>query len=678
MSRKKLKVSGAADAVKIAARYAKQGELQRLIEYLKEACFQFPDTIQLWKLWYCSAGDLGDIDSAALAAIGCLEAGCDQAEARRWLDQLIPRLKKRNEELLEAIERVPGRLGLVYKAKLLVIFRDLPAALATYAELRKLTGPEPEFGWGDFGDTLYSRELHEAAEQMYWQALEENPGQLDLIRRFVENQLEWGRKFNAEKIFEAQQVVERFYRRFPEAPEAWFAMGLFWRTNSRPERAFPFLMKYFEVYPECRWRSGFTFDLAYLEDLPEEEAFRLRRSWSTQYKQLARADGPPLHTDRNPDRKLRIGYVSPDLGRHPVGYFAKTVLMAHDRDQFEVFLYSHRDPVRQHDNVSQEFCDWAGEAHWRWVKNLDNIALLRQVREDQIDVLVDLAGHSSENRLDIFCNRGAPVQVTWLGAPATTGLDEMDYRFSDAIVEPEGSADGLSSERIWRLPNGFHAINLPEGLPEPAPPPMLENGYITFGSFNNAKKISAKTIALWARILREIPQARMLLKHVTMADFVNRENFRSLFVLEGVDPARILFQGTTPAREDHFAHYAKLDVALDPLAYNGTTTTCEALYMGVPVLTRKGSNHASRVSASLLHRLGMDGWVAEDDDSFVRIARAAAARPDALAARRAGMRQAFLSSPLADGPAMARDMEAAYREMWRTKCVDESSNVLQN
>ncbi|MFP4157801.1 MAG: hypothetical protein ACLFU4_09310, partial [Opitutales bacterium] len=659
-------------------RYAKQGESLRLIEFLEKVCFRFPETVQLWKLWHYSACDIGDTDSAALAAIGYLEAGCDPAEARRWLARLIPRLKSRNEKLLEAIERVPGQWGLEYKAILLVIFRDLPAALATYAELRALPGPKPETDWADLGDILYARELHAAAEQMYWRAIEESPDQPELIRRFVENQLEWGRKFNSEKIFEAQQVVERLYERFPDEPEAWFAMGLFWRTNSRPERAFPFLMKYFQEVPDCRWRSGFTFDLAYLEDLTEEAAFELRRSWSSQFKQMTRAEGPPLHTDRDPDRKLRIGYVSPDLGRHPVGYFAKTVLMAHDRDAFEVFLYSQRDPVSQHDAVSREFCEWAGEAHWRWVRNLDNIALLRQVREDRIDILVDLAGHSSENRLDVFCNRGAPVQVTWLGAPATTGIPEIDYRFSDAIVEPEGAADELSSERIWRLPNGFHAINLPEGLPEPAPPPMLTNGYITFGSFNNAKKISSRTISLWARLLREIPQARMLLKHLTMTDFVNRESFRSLFVLEGVDPERILFQGTTPAREDHFAHYARLDVALDPLPYNGTTTTCEALYMGVPVLTLKGSNHASRVSASLLHRLGMDGWVAEDEDRFVRIAKAAAARPDALAARRARLRQTFLSSPLADGPAMARDIEAAYREMWQAKCAEGSSNTHQN
>jgi predicted O-linked N-acetylglucosamine transferase (SPINDLY family) len=309
-----------------------------------------------------------------------------------------------------------------------------------------------------------------------------------------------------------------------------------------------------------------------------------------------------------------------------------------------------------------------GDDHWRWIEGLMPGKLVELIRSDGIDLLVDLAGHSADNRIDAIFFRSAPVQVHWLGFAASTGAEEMDYRISDEITEPEGLCEHLSSEEIWRLPGGFHAIRMPDGLPEPAEPPCLKNGYITFGSFNNANKIGVRTIALWSRLLLEIPQSRLVLKHRSMEVFASREAVRSTFAAHGVDPQRVIFKGTTEERNDHFRLYGLMDVALDPIGYNGTTTTCEALYMGVPVLTLPGSTHASRVSASLLHQVGLDGWIARDEDAFSRIAKAAAARPEALARRRASLRNDFLNSPLSDGIGLASALEDAYREMWRRFC----------
>lgn len=677
MSAAKRKNLRAAEAVKKAVRMAKAGELEQLLRFLEKACRRLPEELALWKLWVQTCRELGDDYAAALVALECLESERHEQDAVQWLNSVLPGLSQRNEAILEAVDRVPGRIGLEYKALLLLVFRDLPGALHAYDELRARWGAQTRLSYDAFAQNLHKQDFYQAAESLFWKALESEPTSARLVRRMVESQLKLGELLYPEKVVEAGQLAEALYERCPESPDAWYAMGLVWRANARPEQAFPFLARFFETEPRHPFRSGFTYDLSYVEDLPEAEAFRLRVDWAECLTQDVAAEGPPPHEDWEPERHLRIGYVSPDFCKHPVGYFAKPVLPAHDLHNFDVFLYSQRDPVSGDDQVSKEFRNWVGASHWRWIKDLGAARLLRQVREDRIDILVDLSGHTAENRLDVFCNRGAPVQVSWLGYPATTGVPAMDYRFSDAIVEPEGEADTYSSESIWRLPNGFHAINFAADLPEVSPPPMLKNGYITFGSFNNVKKLSPKTIALWARVLREIPEARLLLKHLTMENFANRERFRSLFVKEGIDPSRIRFQGTTRRREDHFAHYAKLDVALDPLAYNGTTTTCEALYMGVPVLTRKGWNHASRVSASLLHRMGMDGWVAGDDDTFVRIAKAAAAKPEALAARRAGMRAAYAASPLSDGPGMARDLEAAYREMWRRKCAEKNADFLK-
>jgi predicted O-linked N-acetylglucosamine transferase (SPINDLY family) len=328
------------------------------------------------------------------------------------------------------------------------------------------------------------------------------------------------------------------------------------------------------------------------------------------------------------------------------------------------------------DAVSRAFRDLVGEDHWRWIQQVPPKELVELIRGDRIDVLVDLAGHSANNRLDAILHRSAPVQVHWLGFAASTGAANMDYRISDEITEPTGQSERWSSEEIWRLPRGFHAISMPEGLPDPVLPPCLENGYLTFGSFNNINKLGVRTLALWARLLRAVPDARLILKHQTMEVFDSREAVRSAFALHGVDPKRIAFKGVTRLRDEHFQFYGLMDVALDPLGYNGTTTTCEALYMGVPVLTLPGRTHASRVSASLLHQVGLDGWIARDEEHYFRIARAAAANPQALALRRANLRKDFLSSSLSDGIGLARALEEAYRSMWRRACG--AAQPLQN
>jgi protein O-GlcNAc transferase len=670
MSSGKQKFKNAAATLREATQLARKGDLPLLIRFVEQAAERYPDTLGFWQLWLHACRELGDDYAAALVALECLRRQKHLPEATQWLNAVLPNLIIRNDAILAAVDKVPGRLGMEFKVLLLVYCRELPAALTLYDKVRARWGVKTELSYQRLALTLYQNEFYPEAETMYWKALESAPENTRIIRGLVENQIKLGDLMYSEKSVEAMQLAEALYARFPDSPDAWYCMAMGWRANGRPERAYPYFKRFFSVEPEHPFRSGFTFDLNYVEDLPPAEVFTLHQDWADCFARMIRVEGPPLHSHRDPGKRLRIGYVSADFCKHPVGYFAKTIITRHNPEKFEIFLYSQRDPVGGDDEISKEFRAFAGESHWRWIKNLGPARLLKQVREDQIDILVDLSGHSTENRLDLFCNRGAPVQVAWLGYPCSTGVREIDYRFSDAIVEPEGESDKYSSERIWRLPNGFHAIGFSADLPEPSPPPILQNGYLTLGSFNNAKKIGPQTIALWARIMREIPDARMLLKHFTMDNFANRESFRSLFVKAGVDPTRVRFQGTTSQREDHFAHYAKLDIALDPLGYNGTTTTCEALYMGVPVLTRSGNTHASRVSASLLHRMGMDAWAAADDQTFVNIAKAAARRPQALAARRAGMRAAFAASPLGNGAVIAGDIETAYREMWRAKCAE--------
>jgi protein O-GlcNAc transferase len=373
---------------------------------------------------------------------------------------------------------------------------------------------------------------------------------------------------------------------------------------------------------------------------------------------------PPPHDNAPlPDRRLRVGYVSADLGRHPVGYFLAPVLAAHDRAGFAIHCYSAR---TAEDDITAR-CKAASES-WQIVAGLDDAALAERIRADGIDILVDLAGHTGDNRLRCFALKPAPVQVTWLGYPGTTGLREIDYRLTDAIVDPVGAADALSSEILVRLPNGFLCYTPPAGF-DPAAPPASTAGGITFGSFNNLAKFDAEAAALWARILHRVPGSRLLLKSLQTADPPSWRRYLALFAAHGIAADRVVALPWLPSAADNLAAYGQLDIALDPFPYNGTTTSCDALWMGVPVVTLAGNRHAGRVGASIVRRLGMAELIAATPDDYVEIAVRLAADPGRLAALRGELRERFRASPLHDSRGLARDIEAAYRTMWQRWCA---------
>lgn len=651
-----------------AVKLARCSDSVALQLFCQEVRPQFPQSMELFKLHYAVCGDLAAHREAILVCLDYLQQSPQAHEVYAMLNASLGKFNKRDREILDAFAKLSTMEACESEIYYLVRSRNSVDGAKVFQRLQAQWGTETKVGYAQYADALYECELYEAAESACWNALGRAPMDPLRLRRLIEVILKISELVHPEKVLEAQQLCAAFLKDRPDEPEAWLAAALVYRSASRADKAYPYFKRYFEYHPSDRFRSMHVFDASYVEGLCHRELFELRCAWSEMYGRMVHLNEALPKHDLSVERPIRVGYVSADFGEHPVGYFAKAVLLRHDRDKFDVFFYSQRDAVSEDDTVSQAFRKWVGESHWRWIKDCNPLELVRQIRADQIDILVDLSGHSKGNRLDAFCNRAAPVQVSWLGFPASTGMSQMDYRFSDAIVEPHALADAYSTETIWHLPHGFHALEMGNDLPEPSEPPCLKNGYITFGSFNNINKIGLKTCELWARVLRSIPQARLLLKHKTMEIFANRESIRSFFVMNGVDPQRIRFKGVTPRRADHFENYAQMDVALDPVGYNGTTTTCEALYMGVPVLTLQGDRHASRVSSSLLHRMGMDGWVAKDPEQFVRIAQAASAQPEALKKRRARMRQDYLNSALNDGAGLVREMELAYLAMWQKHC----------
>ena len=373
----------------------------------------------------------------------------------------------------------------------------------------------------------------------------------------------------------------------------------------------------------------------------------------------------PLRSCQKPDReqrRLKIGYVSGDFRQHSVSSFFEPLLRAHDRQAMEIFCYAE---VKANDEITERLKGLAD--HWRVTVGLSDELVAAQIAEDDIDILVDLAGHTAGNRLPVFARKPAPVQVTWLGYPYKTGLSAIDYRLVDSITDPDDDVPPVGSEKLVRLQSPFVCYGPPVNAPQPGRPPNFDGGPITFGSFNNPAKLSDATVAAWAILLERLPQSRLLLKGLPFADAATRRLYQARFGDHGVAAERIELLGKVSDASQHLALYRELDVALDPFPYNGVTTTCEALWMGVPVVTLLGTRHSGRVGATLLTSVGLEDLIASDLESYVTIAAEIASDLVRRTELRKSLRPRMASSVLCDASRFARNVEAAYFHMCRLR-----------
>jgi protein O-GlcNAc transferase len=369
---------------------------------------------------------------------------------------------------------------------------------------------------------------------------------------------------------------------------------------------------------------------------------------------------PPrvFSNDRSSLRRLRVGYVSGDFHKHPVGFLLTRVLDAHDPSVIDVFCYSNHHEV---DDVTRRL--QAATAHWRDIRGISDTDAAMMILQDEIDILVDLSGHTARNRLPLFAIRPAPVQVSWLGYFGTTGLPSMDYLLMDEAVLPRGE-ERWYTETIVRLPYGRFCYSPPEYAPEPVDPPSLDRDYVTFGSFNNIKKIGPEVIRLWAEVMRATPGSRLVLKWSSLEKENLRRRFTDAFAAAGVEAERLELRGFSPHPE-MLAQYGEIDIALDSFPFGGGLTSCEALWMGVPVVTLPGDRPASRQTLGFLNLLGLDDLAAESPNDYVARATALAANPDRLTEIRRALRPRMTVSPLCDGAQFTPTLEAAYLEMWK-------------
>ncbi len=470
-------------------------------------------------------------------------------------------------------------------------------------------------------------------------------------------------RMRAGRIASALSIARHAVALRPEVPETWINLGSIRMHGGWPADAVSATRRSLILhpnYPEAH--SNVLMALEFLDESPLALLAEHRR-FDARHGRPRSAHHRRHDNDSAPDRPLRIGYVSSDFRQHVASCFFEPLLAAHDPDQVQAICYSD---TALPDAVTRRLT--ALSADWRQAVGAGEEALADMIRADRIDILVDLTGHSAGNRQTVFARRPAPIQVTWLGYPDTSGLSAMDYRIIDAITDPEGFADGLASEALMRLPDGFLCYWPPRGAPTPAPLPSADGRPVTFGSLNKLAKVTPTVIAAWAGILRRTPESRLLLKALGLADDLVRGDVERRFAHHGIGPERLELVSWSPSWLDHLALYRRIDIALDTFPYNGTTTTCEALWMGVPVVTVLGERHAARVGGSLLTRLGLSNLVAFGVEEYIDTAVRLAADPDHLAGLRLGLRERMRRSPLCDAAGFARRMEDAYRTMWRRWC----------
>ncbi len=410
---------------------------------------------------------------------------------------------------------------------------------------------------------------------------------------------------------------------------------------------------------DAKARSNMLLTLNYLPAQDAGEVLKEHRQWAVVHERVESVSSS-FANDRDPERRLRIGYVSPDFRAHSIAYFFEPLLVGHDRKAVESHCYS---AVRRPDDTTARLKALAHK--WLDINGMTDEQAADAIRADGVDILVDLAGHTAGNRLGIFVRRPAPVQVTYLGYPNTTGLHTIDYRFTDVWSDPEG-VDSLYTEKLVRLPGGFLCFHPFLECPVVSTSPAVACGHVTFGSFNNLAKINPGVVSLWARLLEAVPDAHLFIKNHSLTDLVTRERYYGLFEARGVSRTRVELMRSTPSQQDHLALYSRVDIALDTFPYNGTTTTCEALWMGVPVVTLAGERHSGRVGVSLLNAVGHPEWIAGSPEHYIALAAGLATDLQKLAALRAGLRAHMTASPLCDRNGFATKVEAAYREMWRT------------
>jgi predicted O-linked N-acetylglucosamine transferase (SPINDLY family) len=460
----------------------------------------------------------------------------------------------------------------------------------------------------------------------------------------------------------ARDIAEKALQLNPNQPALWNTLGLAQTSLGMVREAIASYRRVLAIAPNMATsHSNLLLTMHYITDFGPAELAEEHRRWGRLHAPAALATRA-FRNAPQPGRRLRIGYLSADFRRHSVAFFFESLLDHHRRADFEVFCYGE---VRSPDDVTARIRQKADQ--YRSIVGMHDRQVADLIRTDAIDVLVDLGGHTGASRIAVLGYKPAPVQATYCGYPDTTGIEAVDYRITDGLADPPGVEDGYT-ETLCRLPGAFLCYRPPQPLPALRPAPSQSGKPVTFGSFNREFKVSDATYDLWCRILRDLPDSSIVIKSIAGSDPGIRQRQLREFERRGVTAERVQLLGFIADQLGHLESYRNVDIALDTYPYHGTTTTLDALVMGVPVVTLAGYNHASRVGVTLLTQMGLEEFIAKTPDDYVAIAVGLGSRPLRITELHDTLRERLLMSALCDGPGFMRGYEYALRGMWSNWC----------
>lgn len=591
----------------------------------KQICDSNAEDVEAWHILSSLHGMLGDLEEAGACCRRVIALRPDHGQAHLNLGNVLYLQGKFEEAVKEyqSVLRINPNDAAVHNnlGNLLYSLNQIEEAATNFRESIRLNPGNAE-AHNNLGNILfYYKDQPNEALAHYRKALQLNP-------RLVQAHINLGNVYTLQgKLDEARTSYQEALRYDPSNALA---------------------------------HSNLLFMLCYRSDYDVATLFAEHKRWGEIHGKDPASIAPHANIPEI-NKRLRIGYVSADFRNHPVGIFIEQVLAHHDKSRFEIFCYSNHGI---NDDLTVRLRQYAD--HWRDVLAQPDEALAQQIRRDGIDILVDLAGHTAGNRLLTFALKPAPVQATWMSYIATTGLKTMDYIIANRFIIPPQD-ERYYVEKVMRLPHSFLCFTPPQFPIEVSPLPARSGNGITFGCFNNVAKLTPEVIATWSKLLLALPRSRLFLKSGGFKDEDIRTHFQNLFAEHGVPREQLKFAGRSP-RSEYLAAYHEVDIGLDPFPYNGGTTTVEALWMGVPVVTLRGDRFVSRMGESIMMNLGLEECVTNNKEDYIAKAIALASDLPRLTELRGRLRSQLLDSPLCDAPGFTHDLEAAYRRMWETWC----------
>jgi len=525
-------------------------------------------------------------------------------------------------------------------------------ALPALEKAAKLLPKDPETHF-NLGITLKSLGQLEAAAESYRAALKLKPDFAGAYNNLAFVLQEMG------QFEEAILACRRALELKPDYPGAYFNLGNAQRDLGRIDDAVASYRRALEIQPDfSRAHGGVLFALNYHPDMSAEDIFRAYREFDTLYCLPLRKTWREHENDKDPNRRLRIGYVSPDFKHHSCRSFIEPLLAHHDKTQVEVFAYAD---LSKEDYMTARYKNYVD--HWIPTKGMSDEALAERIRADRIDVLADLAGHTADNRLLTFARKPAPVSFSWMGYGYTTGLSAIDYYLTDEISAPQGS-EGLFAEQPWRISNPAYAYRPNSDMGEVGGLPALQSGHITFGTLTRSVRINYRTIRAWAEILKQVKDSRLVIDSSNFRNPPMQELIIAKFAEHGINRERLEIGYHSPPWDV----MRGIDIGLDCFPHNSGTTLFEALYMGIPFVTLADRPSVGRLGSCILHGVGHPEWIAGSEQEYMARALELSGNMERLAALRMSLREEMRNSPLMDETGFARKVEEAYRNMWQLWC----------